>query len=122
MVRPGVRRELMRAAGQRRTVTYGHLMKKFRIPRGRASGTGITAVIGEIDRYEESRKAPGFGAIIVRKDTGFPGGGFFCYDELPPGLSRPACRAKDPKLSEAEKRFVKKEQQKIWDYYQERSG
>jgi hypothetical protein len=102
----------------RRTVTYGHLMKKFGIPRGRAGGKGITAVIGEIDRYEEQRKAPGFGAIVVRRDTGFPGGGFFCYAELPVGLRRSRNQGANPRLSSVEKRYVTKEQQKIWDHYQ----
>jgi hypothetical protein len=122
MARPEVRRELISAAGQGRTVTYGHLMKKFAIPRGRAGGRGITSVIGEIDRQEEDLGAPGFGAIIVRKDTGFPGGGFFCYDGLPRGLRRPLSRRDDPRLTEPEKRYVKAEQQRIWSFYRRKSA
>lgn len=120
MVRTDVRRELLRAARRRKTVTYGHLMKKFRILRGRAGGRSITAVIGEIDRFEEASKAPGFGAIIVRKDTGFPGGGFFCYGELPAAIRRPTGRSQDPRLSEDEKSYVRKEQRRIWDFYRSR--
>ena len=118
MIRMDVRRELVAYARRRRTVTYGHLMRKYGIPRGKAGGRGITSVIGEIDRHEERLKAPGFGAIIVRRDTGFPGGGFFCYDELPAGLRRPRERSANPRLSRAEKSFVKREQQKIWNHYQ----
>ncbi|HUI86261.1 MAG TPA: hypothetical protein VLY21_03810 [Nitrososphaerales archaeon] len=117
MARPGVRRELVSAARRGRTVTYGHLMKKFGIPRGRAGGKGITAVIGEIDGLEEAAKAPGFGPIIVRKDTGFPGGGFFCYGGIPEGLRRPVSRAQDPRLTEAEKEYVRKEQRLVWSFY-----
>jgi hypothetical protein len=36
-----------------------------------------------------ARGAQEFAAIIVHKDTGFPGEGFFCDDELPPSLRRP---------------------------------
>ncbi len=74
-------------------------------------------MIGEIDRQEEQSGAPGFGAIIVRKDTGFPGGGFFCYREIPSGLRRPVCGSQDPRLSGNEKEYVKKEQRRIWRYY-----
>ncbi len=73
--------------------------------------------IVEVDKDEYSRGAPGFAAIIVRKDTGYPGGGFFCDDELPPSLRRPFTRASDHKLSAAEMNYVKEAQKKIWDYY-----
>lgn len=111
---------MVKAARQRKTVTYGYLMKKFGIPRGRAGGRGITAVIGEIDKREEDAKAPGFGAIVVRKDTGFPGGGFFCYDELPVDVRRETNSRRNPRLSKAEKEYVMKERQRIWDFYQRR--
>lgn len=116
MVRGDVRRELIRTAQKRKTVTYGHLMKKFRMTRGRGAN-GVVHVIGEIDRYENRRGGPGFGAIVVRRDTGYPGGGYFCYDDLPGGLKRPKNRSANPRLSDAEKEHVKKEQRVIWDHY-----
>lgn len=88
-------------------------MKLLGISRGRPLLDAILAV----DRGEYARGAPGFAAIIVRKDTGFPGGGFFCDDDLPPSLRRPFERASDPRLSAAEMNFVKEAQRKIWDYY-----
>jgi hypothetical protein len=117
-LRDDVRRELLSAAADRRTVTYGSLMRKFRISRGAPGGKGIVGVIGEIDRHEAQRKAPGFAAIVVRKDTGYPGGGFFCWDGIPPALRRAKREGLDPKMSDAEKKYVRKLQEEIWGFYQ----
>ena len=108
-----LRQELRKTAKSHGTLTYGELMEIMGISRGRPLFEAIAAV----DRAEYSRGAPGFAAIIVRKDTGFPGGGFFCDDDLPPVLRRPFARASDPKLSAAEMNYVKDAQKKIWAYY-----
>lgn len=113
---PGVedlRQELLRVARTGGTLTYGQLMKLMGISRGRP----LFEAIVQVDRAEYARGAPGFAAIIVRKDTGFPGGGFFCDDALPPSLRRPFTRASDPTLSAAEMNYVKEAQKKIWTYY-----
>jgi hypothetical protein len=117
-LRDDVRRELLGAAGDHRTVTYGLLMKKFRISRGAPGGRGIAGVIGEIDRHEAQSGAPGFAAIVVLKDTGFPGGGFFTWEGMPPGLRRPRSEGSNPRLSDAERRYVMNLQEEIWSYYQ----
>lgn len=75
--------------------------------------------IGLVDRDEYARGAPGFAAIIVRHDTGFPGGGYFCDDELPAGLRRRRERSNDPRLSPAEKSYLLNQQSKVWDFYGE---
>ena len=108
-----MRSDLLKAALAGITMTYGQLMKTHGLSRGRP----LSKVIGEIDRLEYARGAPGFAAIIVRKDTGFPGGGYFCDDELPPTLRRPRVRASDPRLSAAEMNHVRSAQKKIWAYY-----
>ena len=99
-------------------MTYGHLMKKFGISRGHPRGAGIVGVIGEIDRLEHNKGHPGFAAIVVRRDTGFPGGGYFCYDALPLRVRRPRGQGANPRLSCAEREYVKAEQTRIWEYYQ----
>ena len=109
----GLRKELLRVARARGTLTYGEFMRILGISRGSPLFEAISAV----DRDEYRRGAPGFAAIIVRKDTGFPGGGFFCDDGLPQSLRRPFSRANDPKLSAAEMNYIKEAQRKIWDYY-----
>ena len=88
-------------------------MKILGISRGRP----LFDAIVEVDKVERTKGRPGFAAIIVRKDTGFPGGGFFCDDELPPDVRRPFSRASDPKLTAAEMNYAKEAQRKVWDFY-----
>jgi len=45
MLRDEMRDELLRAALGRETVTYGHLMKKFGLPRG-DTGETVVGVLG----------------------------------------------------------------------------
>jgi hypothetical protein len=116
-LREDVRRELLRAARGRRTVTYGYLMRKFRLSRGAPGGGGVVGVVGQIDRFEARSGAPGFAAIVVRKDTGFPGGGFFCWDGVPRDLRRGRHTGADPRLSEAERRYVRGLQEEVWSFY-----
>jgi len=115
-MRRDVRKALLKAASEGRTVTYGYLMKKFGLTRGRGV-RGVVTIIGEVDDYEYKRGGPGFGAIVVRKDTGLPGGGYFCSDGLPTGLRRPRGQATNPKLSKLEKNHIALEQRTIWRYY-----
>jgi hypothetical protein len=117
-LRDDVRHELLRAARGRRTVTYGFLTRKFRLSRGASGGKGVVGAIGEVDRREAQRGAPGFAAIVVRKDTGYPGGGFFCWDGVPPSLRREKREGSNPRLSDAEKRYVRRLQEEIWRFYQ----
>jgi hypothetical protein len=119
-LRDDVRRELLRAAREHRAVTYGLLMRKFRISRGAPRGKGVVGVIGEIDRRETQKGAPGFAAIVVRKDTGYPGGGFFCWDGVPSHLRRPKGESSNPSLSDPEKRYVRDLQEKTWTYYHQK--
>jgi hypothetical protein len=113
-----LRQELLKAARAHGTLTYGELMRLMGVSRGRPLFEAIVAV----DRAEYARGAPGFAAIIVRKDTGFPGGGFFCDDDLPPHLRRPFSKASDPRLSAAEMNYVKEAQRKLWAYYSAETG
>ncbi len=108
-----MRRDLLEAARNRATVTYGLLMKRYGLSRGRR----LSQVIGEIDEREYCKGAPGFAAIIVRKGTGLPGGGYFCDDELPSQIRRQRGRASDPRLSRVEMTHVREQQKKIWNYY-----
>jgi len=111
-----IRRALLDAASNRRTVTYGELMGRFGLARG-DSGKTVVGMLGEVDRAENRAGAPGFAAIVVRKDTGYPGGGFFCWDDVPVEIRRPPERCNDPKLSHAERAYIRKQQERIWAYY-----
>jgi hypothetical protein len=92
-------------------------MKTFGVSRGKA----LTGLIGAVDRGEYESGAPGFAAIIVRKDTGFPGGGYFYGDDVPVRLRRPANRRADPRLSETEREYVERQQRAVWAYYRRHS-
>ncbi len=109
----GMREELLDAARAHRTVLYGQLMKHYRLSRGRA----LSRAIGLIDRRECDEGAPGFAAIIVRKDTGLPGGGSFLDLDLPSDLVRSPDRRNDPRLSRKEQNYVRVQQHRIWRYY-----
>ena len=98
-------------------MTYGSLMRKFRLSRGAAGGKGVVGVVGEVDRREAQGGAPGFAAIVVRKDTGYPGGGFFCWEGVPPALRRAKREGSNPRLTDAEKRYVRRLQEEVWGYY-----
>ena len=99
-----MRRVLVGAAAERKTVTYGQLMKKFGLSRGSGRGNTVVGALDEIDGAERAAGAPGFAAIVVRKDTGYPGRGFFAGD----GGSR---------LTPSEKELADKERERIWSYY-----
>ncbi len=108
-----MRNELFRAALARRTVTYGRLMKRYGLSRGRA----LSDAISSIDEGEREDHAPGFASIVVRKDTGFPGGGYFVDPGLPEGVARPPGRGLDPRLSRREEVYVSAQQRKVWEFY-----
>ncbi len=108
-----MRIDLLKAARSESKVTYGELMKRYHLSRGRP----LIQAIGQIDLQEYERGAPGFAAIIVRRDTGFPGGGYFCDDDLPLGLRRNSRSRTDPKLTSAEKDYVLQQQKRIWAHY-----
>jgi hypothetical protein len=114
-----LRAELLKAALERRTVTYGYLMQKFNVSRGSQAGKTVVSLLDEIDKVEHAKAAPGFAALVVRKDTGFPGGGFFCWEGIPANLRRPWEKSQDPKLSESERKYIIAEQEHIWAYYAE---
>ncbi len=120
MTREEMRRVLLEAAYGRRTVTYGELMERFGFSRGGPSGESVVAALDEIDKEEHQMGGPGFAAIVVRKDTGFPGGGFFCWSGTPAHVRRPQDQSSNPKLSQGEKDYVRGLQEKIWAYYRER--
>ncbi len=116
-MRDDVRGVLRKAAAGRRKVTYGFLMKRFRLSRGAPGRKGVVGVVGEIDREEGRNGAPGFAAIVVRNDTGYPGGGFFCWEGVPSALRRSKGDGQNPRLSEAEKEYVRRLQEEIWSFY-----
>ncbi|NOX54435.1 MAG: hypothetical protein GXP27_08330 [Planctomycetes bacterium] len=119
-----VRARLIEVARNRETITYGQLMKEFRIPRGHPTpGIGIGWVVGEISEYEHSEGRPFLSVIVVKAGSetricpkGHPGGGFFSVVGLPPHLKRDTDEFSE-RLTIEEQNFVKEEQERVWDYW-----
>ena len=128
-MRNDVRKELIEIARAGKTITYGYLMKKFRIPRGNPKpGIGIGSVVGEISEFEDRHNRPLISAIVVLSNSaskkcpqGQPGAGFFGIPSstIPAGLKRSASRQADPKLSQEDLEFVRETQEKIWRFWKQ---
>lgn len=127
-MRSDVRQKLIQVAKKGKTITYGELMAEFHIPRGHpVPGIGIGHVVGRISEYEDSKGRPLISAIVVRAASanrlcpdGNPGGGFFGIPSpnIPADLIRPESKLSNPILDDAELRFVRQEQERIWRYWQ----
>jgi len=111
-----MRRVLARAAVERKTVTYGYLMEKFGLSRGSGRGRTVVGALAEIDRAERAIGAPGFAALVVRKDTGYPGGGFFAVTRQK-GATSWSAGGREPRLTDAEKAYAARERERAWAYY-----
>ena len=72
----------------------------------------MVGALYEIDRAERAGGAPGFAAIVVRKDTGYPGRGFFAGEGKGSNGGDGGSR-----LTPAEKEYADKERERIWSYY-----
>ena len=124
MMRRDVRAKLIEIARKRKTITYGDLMREFGIPRGNPKpGIGIGSVVGEISEYEHSKGRPLLSGIVVRADSktkkcpqGHPAGAFFGLDGVPLCLRRSQDAFSDP-LTIKEQKFIKKEQERVWNYW-----
>jgi hypothetical protein len=114
-----MRRVLRDAAVQRNTVTYGHLMGKFGLSRGSGRGKTVVGALTEIDREERAAGAPGFAALVVRKDSGYPGGGFF-EGVRRKGATRRGAGGRRKGLTDAEMAYADKERERVWSYYRRR--
>lgn len=70
-------RLLVRAGAEGRTVTYGEVLRHF----GRRVGPGNVARLcrdlGEVCRRVEARGGPDLSCLVVRRDDGMPGEGWF---------------------------------------------
>jgi hypothetical protein len=80
---PQIRKKLVRTAGENGLIYYGDIMNEF-------GGRGyIGHVLDEVNRREHAAGRPLLSAIVVQKDTGEPGPGFWSLvSELFPNSSR----------------------------------
>lgn len=124
-MRNDVLEKLKNVARKSRTITYGRLMKEFRIPRGHSTpGIGIGFIVGDISNHEHSNGRPRLSAIVVRSQTessifpqGHPSGGFFGLNGIPRNLRRTERTYKNKNLSIPEQNFVREEQERVWNWW-----
>ncbi len=133
LVRMDVYKKLIQVAKDRKTITYKDLMDEFVIPRGNPHNParGIGPIVGYISEFESHNKRPLISALVVLKKSknlkcpdGHPSGGFFGIHSkrIPTNLTRDESSFTDPKLTEDELNFVKREQKKVWHYWSEHNG
>ena len=128
LMRADVRQKMIQVAKGGSTITYGDLMREFRIPRGhRNPGIGIGAVAGAISEVEHSQGRPMLSAIVVRADSrtraspqGHPGGGFLGLDAIPASLKRSPSAQQIAALTAEEQKYVREEQERVWRYWRTR--
>ena len=70
--------KLIRTAQKRGTIYYGDVAKIMKLPtRGEYMSNETGWILGEISEWEHNEGRPLLSAVVIRKDIGMPGDGFF---------------------------------------------
>src|SRR5512141_2862155 len=105
-----LRDKLIETAKARDTVTYGEVAPLAGLDLSRPDDRELVAgLLREICLHEHQQGRPLLAAIVVHKDDGNPGRGFYKLAEL---LDRYA--GGDAKSDRA---FLEEEQERVWDYW-----
>jgi len=67
------------AAARRCTVTYGEAARVAFGGRFSARSGALMDLLGEVDTEEEAARGVIIASLVVRKDTGMPGDGYFAF-------------------------------------------
>jgi len=70
---------LVDAASSRATVTYGEAARVSFHGRFSARSGALMDLLGEVDSEEEAARGVMLASLVVRKDTGMPGEGYFAF-------------------------------------------
>ena len=70
-------RVLVRAARERRPLTYGQLLAYFGLRVGRVTVGGLCRDLGRVERRRAAEGWPDLACLVVRKADGLPGEGYF---------------------------------------------
>ena len=108
-----VRPYLVALAKDGRTVTYSILQSDLHLPR---QDTG--EILGEVSNREHKDGRPRLSALVVRKDTGLPGVGFFGLDGVPPQIRWPQEKEVSAEVTEKRASFALEERKRVFDYWQ----
>jgi hypothetical protein len=109
-------RLIWESAKREHPITYGEIMRECHIPRGQPvrNGKAIGDVVGKISEWTSDEWRVYLSAIVVHKNTSYPGGGFFGLKRIPSRLVREEAKWADQRLNADEKTFVRNCQQKVF--------
>jgi len=79
--RQQMRAELVARARSRSTVSYSELCEAVSVARFRPYSWAFMALLDEVCRDEDARTGVVLATLVVRKDTGRPGEGYFSWAE-----------------------------------------
>jgi len=89
-------------AANRSTITYGDIAREVFDGRLSARSSGLYEMLGEVCTEQDARRGTMLASLVVRKDSGIPGKGYFAHAA---GLGRDVS---DPEG------FWRSEVEKIW--------
>lgn len=97
-------------------------MRECHIPRGQPAhnGKAIGDVVGRISEWSRENWRIYLSAIVVHKNTGYPGGGFFGLPGIPAKFARDEAGWTDQRLTADEKAFLCKRQQEVFAWARRR--
>lgn len=75
------RAAILARARERRTITYAELAQAVAVTGFRPRSWALMALLGEVCRDEDPVHDVWIASLVVRKDSGMPGDGYFAYAE-----------------------------------------
>jgi hypothetical protein len=121
-LRKDVIRLVWESARLGRPITYGEIMRKCHVPRGQPvrNGKAIGDVVGLISEWTWERWGVYLSAIVVHKNSAYPGGGFFGLPGIPAKLARDEAGWADQRLTADEKIFLRSSQREVFAWAKRR--
>lgn len=115
-------RLIWKSAKRGLTITYGEIMRECGVPRGQPvrNGKAVGDVVGQISEWTREEWGIYLSAIVVRKNTGYPGGGFFGLRGIPKAFARDEAGWADQRLTADEKIFLRKRRQEAFGWAKRR--
>ena len=105
--RERMRELLVGVASARSTITYGECVRIVFDGRFSARSSALAQMLEEVCTLEDERAGVMLGSVVVRKDSGIPGDGYFAFAEQ--GLGRPMSDRRS---------FWESEVERVWDVFQ----
>lgn len=106
--RERMRSLLVGVASSRSTITYGECVSVVFAGRFSPRSTALAQMLEEVCTIEDEAKGVMLGSVVVRKDSGIPGDGYFTFAEEELGRD----------LSDR-RTFWESEVGRVWDAFQE---